>query len=63
MRIASALVGTLLAVCPATAMADSLSYFADFSPPSTLWSNSIGNWTASNGRYFAQTPSTRERKF
>jgi hypothetical protein len=29
----------------------------NFSPPSPLWSNSIGNWTASNGHYYAQNPS------
>jgi len=28
----------------------------NFSPPSPLWSNSVGNWTASNGNYFAQSP-------
>jgi YVTN family beta-propeller protein len=29
----------------------------NFSPPSTQWSNSIGNWTAVAGEYFAQAPS------
>ena len=29
----------------------------NFSPPSMLWSNSTGNWTASGGKYFAQAPS------
>src|SRR5436190_14533818 len=29
----------------------------NFSPPSTLWSNTVGNWTAVNGTYFAQAPS------
>jgi LPXTG-motif cell wall-anchored protein len=28
-----------------------------FAPPSPLWSNSSGNWTANGGTYFAQTPS------
>jgi hypothetical protein len=28
-----------------------------FSPPSTGWSNSVGQWTASNGDYFAENPS------
>jgi len=28
----------------------------NFSPPSSLWSNSIGNWAAFNGHYFAQSP-------
>jgi len=27
-----------------------------FSPPSVLWSNSSGNWTATSGDYFAQVP-------
>ena len=29
----------------------------NFSPPSTLWSNSTGNWTSSGGTYYAQSPS------
>ena len=29
----------------------------NFLPASSLWSNSIGNWTSSGGRYFAQAPS------
>src|SRR6516165_11946990 len=29
----------------------------NFSPPSTLWSNSTGNWTSSGGKYYAQAPS------
>ena len=29
----------------------------NFSPPSALWSNSIGNWTGGGGQYFSQTPS------
>jgi hypothetical protein len=29
----------------------------NFSPPSTLWSNSSGNWTSSGGKYYAQSPS------
>ncbi len=29
----------------------------NFSPPSALWSNSIGNWTGGGGKYFAQAPS------
>jgi hypothetical protein len=62
---ASVLAGTLLALSlyPAGVMADSLSYTADFSPPSTLWSNSIGNWTASGGRYFAQNPSNNPETY
>jgi hypothetical protein len=34
-----------------------ITFTDDFPPPSSLWSNSIGNWTASNGHYFAQNPS------
>ena len=29
----------------------------NFSPPSSLWSNSVGNWTGGSGTYFAQSPS------
>jgi len=29
----------------------------NFSPPSTLWSDSVGNWTGGSGKYFAQAPS------
>lgn len=28
----------------------------DFSPPSALWNNASGNWTASGGDYYAQQP-------
>jgi hypothetical protein len=31
-------------------------FWDNFSPPSPLWSNSVGNWTASSGQYFAQNP-------
>jgi PEP-CTERM motif len=35
-----------------------LTFTDDFSPqPSSLWSNSIGNWTSGSGKYFAQAPS------
>jgi hypothetical protein len=33
------------------------SFTDNFSPPSTLWSNSSGNWTSSGGKYYAQSPS------
>jgi hypothetical protein len=39
------------------AKASTFTFSDDFSPPSTLWSNSTGNWTASGGTYFAQAPS------
>jgi hypothetical protein len=29
----------------------------NFSSPSPLWSNLVGNWTGSGGIYFAQAPS------
>jgi YVTN family beta-propeller protein len=29
----------------------------NFSPPFPQWSNSVGNWTATDGKYFAQAPS------
>ena len=33
-------------------------FFTDnFSSPSPLWSNLVGNWTGSGGIYFAQAPS------
>ncbi|MGZ5529064.1 MAG: Ig-like domain-containing protein [Limisphaerales bacterium] len=34
-----------------------LTFTDGFSPASTLWSNSIGNWTSVGGKYFAQSPS------
>ena len=45
-----------LLTLPAGAVASTLSFTDNFSPPSTLWSNSSGNWTASGGTYFAQAP-------
>jgi len=35
----------------------------NFSPPSSLWSNSIGNWTAVDGKYFAQAPSNNPETY
>jgi hypothetical protein len=46
-----------LALAVASSNAKAFTVTDDFSPPSTLWSNSSGNWTASGGRYFAQAPS------
>jgi hypothetical protein len=58
MKLASLWVGALLAssAC-AGSIAQTVTFSDTFSPPSTLWSNSIGNWTGDNGRYFAQAPS------
>jgi hypothetical protein len=42
---------------PASAVASTVTFTDNFSPPSTLWSNSIGNWTGGNGLYYAQAPS------
>jgi PEP-CTERM motif len=44
-----------LALVPTNAKATTVT--DNFSPPSALWSNSSGNWTASGGKYFAQAPS------
>jgi hypothetical protein len=44
-----------LALVPTNAKATTVT--DSFSPPSALWSNSSGNWTASGGKYFAQAPS------
>ena len=38
------------------ASAATISFTDNFSPPSSLWSNSTGNWTASGGQYVAQQP-------
>lgn len=47
----------VLASVPAAARAASLSFSDDFTPvASPLWSDSSGNWTASNGDYYAQVP-------
>ena len=39
-----------------TASASPVTFTDNFSPPSSLWSNTTGNWTASGGQYFAQQP-------
>jgi hypothetical protein len=47
-------VTTVTSAARATAF---ITFTDDFSPQaSTLWSNSIGNWTSANGKYFAQAP-------
>jgi hypothetical protein len=39
-----------------SAWAGGVTFTDSFSPPSALWSNSSGNWTATSGDYFAQVP-------
>ncbi len=42
---------------PAIALAQPCQTFTDtFSPPSPLWSNTIGSWTSAGGTYFASVP-------
>ncbi len=43
----------LASVAPAWA---SVTFTDTFSPPSVLWSNTTGNWTATAGEYYAQIP-------
>jgi PEP-CTERM motif len=43
-----------LAFAPAPAMA--FKFSDKFNPPSSAWSNTSGNWTASGGDYYAQQP-------
>jgi hypothetical protein len=43
--------GVLMPAC-----AETVSFADNFSPPSSLWSNSTGNWTATGGDYYAQVP-------
>jgi len=45
-----------LIVCVAPAWAGTVSFTDNFSPPSPLWSNTTGNWTATSGDYYAQVP-------
>jgi hypothetical protein len=52
-----------LAAFSTSAMADTLTFTDNFSPPSPLWSNSIGNWTGGNGIYFAQAPSNNPETY
>jgi LPXTG-motif cell wall-anchored protein len=46
----------LFAFASSSANANALTFTDTFTPPSPLWSNSTGNWTASGGTYFAQAP-------
>ena len=49
--------GVVLALAGAASLsAQDIAFTDDFSPPSPMWSNTSGNWTASNGVYYAQTP-------
>jgi hypothetical protein len=50
-----AVAGLLFVACSTGAMA--LTFTDNFSPASSLWSNSTGNWTSSGGTYYAQAPS------
>lgn len=55
-RIArSLLTFSFLAATP-WAWAGTVNFTDSFSPPSSQWSNSTGNWTASGGDYYAQQP-------
>lgn len=42
---------------------DLFTFTDTFSSPSSLWSNSIGNWTANGGQYFAQAPSNNPETY
>lgn len=58
MRIDRAIVAVAL-FTPWVLFGDSVkgvSFSDNFSPPSALWSNTSGNWTASGGQYYAQNP-------
>jgi hypothetical protein len=39
-----------------SAWAETVNFTDNFSPPSSLWSNSTGGWTASGGNYYATVP-------
>ena len=56
-KLAALLALVVSLTLPARAVASTVTFTNDFSPPSALWSNSSGNWTASGGKYFAQAPS------
>jgi hypothetical protein len=47
----------LTSLTVASTNATPVTFTDNFSPPSALWSNSVGNWTASGGNYYAQAPS------
>ncbi len=46
---------------PASARA--VTFDDTFNPPSPLWSNTLGNWTAANSQYFAQVPNNNPPTF
>jgi hypothetical protein len=51
-------IGFVWALSPLKARASIVSFSDSFSPAaSSLWSDSSGHWTTSNGQYFAQVPS------
>lgn len=39
-----------------SAWAETVNFTDNFSPPSSMWSNSTGGWTASGGDYYATVP-------
>src|SRR5262245_41229540 len=64
MKLASACVGAFLAVAVSGGVkAATMTFTDDFSPPSSLWNNAIGNWTGGSGQYYAQTPSNSPQKW
>jgi hypothetical protein len=52
-----------LMVSVRTAWADPITFTDNFSPPSPLWSNLRGSWTATGGQYFAQVPNNNPPAF
>ena len=46
----------VLTLAFAAGPAAAFTFTDNFNPPSSLWSNSSGNWTASGGDYYAQQP-------
>jgi hypothetical protein len=58
MKLATTWAGAFLASAVSTSsIAETITFSDSFSPPSSLWSNTIGNWTGGGGRYYAQAPS------
>jgi hypothetical protein len=47
-----------LAMATAPAWASTINFTDNFSPPSSEWSNSTGDWTASGGDYYPEYPSS-----
>ena len=50
------LIGVVLALAFAPAPAMAFKFSDKFNPPSSAWSDTSGNWTASGGDYYAQQP-------